>query len=106
MRPCKQAAQNAADTLHCCKRGERPTVETIWHRETSAMPPHSLHDFFCMEFPFPRIEQTKERSEFSDIAILKLCWQCEHCGALPHTPASFTLSGIRFAEGRFVWASL
>jgi hypothetical protein len=46
--------------LHRCFRGARPTDETIWHNDTSAVSPHSLHNFFCMELPFPFIEELKK----------------------------------------------
>jgi hypothetical protein len=60
MRLRKHGAQKGVEVVHCCFLASRPTVESIWHSETSAISPHSLHNFFCMELPFPFIEELKK----------------------------------------------
>lgn len=86
-RPCKQAAQKGVDILHCCCLGVRPTVEMIWQSETSAVSPHSLHNFFCMEFPFPFIKQAKYFNDLVNRAPIQYRRTSNnHGGGASHRP--------------------
>jgi hypothetical protein len=63
MRFRKHGAQKGVEVVHCCFLASRPTVESIWHSEISAISGHSLHNFFCMELPFPFIEELKKGNQ-------------------------------------------
>ena len=70
IRSCKHEAQKVVEILHCCCLGVRPTVDRIWHNETSAIWPHSLHNFFCMEIPFRFIEQAEGSYELIETLLV------------------------------------
>ena len=95
MRPCKHAAQKAVEVVHRCCLGARPTVETIWHSDTSAGSPHSLHDFFCMEIPFPLVEQLEEGNKSVDRFTVQFVRTSNSRGVPPHTPPTFRLNPSR-----------